>query len=782
MAGNLGVLTLDLIARTGGFVAGMDKAERQSLKWRKQVEQDMKAAGTAIGVGVAAGTAALAALTASSVNAAKEISQFSALANASTTEFQWMAVGAQQMGIEQEQLASVLKDVNDRVGEFLARGGGEMADFFKEIAPQVGVTAEQFRNLSGPDALQLYFSSLEKANVSQAELVTYMEAMADDSTRLIPLLRNNGEGMKLFADEAERAGAILSQDTIKRANELSAGLFLMDNASKGLKNQLSAALIPVLGNFAEGLSGISKDGTLAATVADDLAGALQGIGKAAVGSVAGLHLAGKAIQGLHELNEASKGDGAWWENWLPPVRLYRAWENFDKIKESASGTAQELDQIAQGYGDFLKKLDGEDGGAGEERLKKLAGFMEQWEKLQGGMAGGVASGGSGSDNGAAKAIASQIDALQLQAKTVGMTTEAVTLYKLEQDGATKAQLAQAKAAFETVEAFEKQQEAMKEQARLAEEVASVVASTWSEQSRALDEYQQKVQTLREGVLAGVITEDAASQAVGLLDSQLTQRLDELGETTGTFWEEWLVAAEDNLTSFDELSASVIENFGAGVGSAFEGMLTGTKDLDEALLGLAQNTVQSVVNALGQMAAQWVALQAVQLALGKSTQASAIVGAAATGTAMASAYAPAAAMASLASFGANSAPAIAGITATTTTAQGLALMGMAHDGIDSIPQDGTWLLQKGERVTTAETSAKLDRTLEDVQRNRQDGGTPNVIVNNYSSARVQTRRNDAGELEFLIEEMDKRLANRIYADESKTGKAIEAVYARRRPFK
>ncbi|MCP6368134.1 phage tail tape measure protein, partial [Klebsiella pneumoniae] len=43
--------------------------------------------------------------------------------------------------------------------------------------------------------------------------------------------------------------------------------------------------------------------------------------------------------------------------------------------------------------------------------------------------------------------------------------------------------------------------------------------------------------------------------------------------------------------------------------------------------------------------------------------------------------------------------------------GLALSGMAHDGIDKIPETGTWLLKKGERVTTAGTSAKLDATLE-----------------------------------------------------------------------
>lgn len=38
--------------------------------------------------------------------------------------------------------------------------------------------------------------------------------------------------------------------------------------------------------------------------------------------------------------------------------------------------------------------------------------------------------------------------------------------------------------------------------------------------------------------------------------------------------------------------------------------------------------------------------------------------------------------------------------------GQALAGMAHDGIDNIPQEGTWLLDKGERVVDSRTNADL----------------------------------------------------------------------------
>ncbi|MDZ7906338.1 MAG: hypothetical protein U5N55_11610 [Cypionkella sp.] len=82
-----------------------------------------------------------------------------------------------------------------------------MADFFENIAPQVGVTAENFRDLSGADALQLFVSSLEAANLSQAEMTFYMEAMAGDATALIPLLRDSGAEVTRLGD----AAALLAQ-------------------------------------------------------------------------------------------------------------------------------------------------------------------------------------------------------------------------------------------------------------------------------------------------------------------------------------------------------------------------------------------------------------------------------------------------------------------------------------------------------------------------------------------------------------------------------------------
>lgn len=49
--------------------------------------------------------------------------------------------------------------------------------------------------------------------------------------------------------------------------------------------------------------------------------------------------------------------------------------------------------------------------------------------------------------------------------------------------------------------------------------------------------------------------------------------------------------------------------------------------------------------------------------------------------------------------------------SAATVGGLAIAGMAHDGIDKIPREGTWLLQQGERVINKPSNDKLTRFLD-----------------------------------------------------------------------
>ena len=128
-------------------------------------------------------------------------------------------------------------------------------------------------------------------------------------------------------------------------------------------------------------------------------------------------------------------------------------------------------------------------------------------------------------------------------------------------------------------------------------------------------------------------------------------------------------------------------------------------------------------------------------------------------------------------------AAAGVTTPLVAAiSASALAGMAHDGIDKIPETGTWLLKKGERVTTAGTSAKLDATLDQVRQQRTTGGRPIVAEfhNTFSG-----KPDDAMLASFdkRQRESEKRLVkyltSQVMEPTEEYGRAIRSVYPGRR---
>ncbi|EMH4927492.1 phage tail tape measure protein [Serratia ureilytica] len=115
--------------------------------------------------------------------------------------------------------------------------------------------------------------------------------------------------------------------------------------------------------------------------------------------------------------------------------------------------------------------------------------------------------------------------------------------------------------------------------------------------------------------------------------------------------------------------------------------------------------------------------------------------------------------------------------------GQTLAGMAHDGIDRVPETGTWLLQKGERVVTSSTSAKLDQTLEKVQQNRQgQQRVGDVNVNYHLTGKpddTMVQMLDAHGKK-LAKQIKQEMASDVINPQGKFGNALRAVYPNRRP--
>lgn len=196
--------------------------------------------------GLGALAAAGVAVVTSAAAQAKEIENLARLANMGSEQFQNYAYATDTVGVNQEKLADISKDVQDKLGDFIATGGGEFADFFENVAPKVGLTAEALQGLSGPDVLIAVKKAMDDVNLSAEEQTFYLESLGNDAALLTPLLKDNGAALKEQAAQAEALGIALSEVESQQLIEAGKAIKQLTSLFDALKNKIGAELSPVV--------------------------------------------------------------------------------------------------------------------------------------------------------------------------------------------------------------------------------------------------------------------------------------------------------------------------------------------------------------------------------------------------------------------------------------------------------------------------------------------------------------------------------------------------------
>lgn len=336
----------------------------------------------AIAASMALATGAAVLLTNQAADSAMEMQRFAAISNMSAQEFQFYAAGANAVGIETEKLSDVFKDVQDKVGDFITTEGGELEDFFANIAPKVGVTAEQFRNLGGKEALQLYIDSLQKAGVSQSEMIFYLESIADDASSLLPLLKDGGKGFEAFGNAAKKAGGLMSDEFIDKAAEMKTSTWLLEQSLKGARNQMSEEMLPTLRDLASEFVDTSQGQSAAAKTGMVFANVLRGMVAIATGAVAAFDLFGQSLGVLVGIGSDFARSWDFGANPITNLAMQAvALKSMSgKIKESFADVGKSAEQYAEKINAALAAGTG----VAKDELKTLAGLLDEANKMQGG--------------------------------------------------------------------------------------------------------------------------------------------------------------------------------------------------------------------------------------------------------------------------------------------------------------------------------------------------------------------------------------------------------------
>ncbi|SXF83110.1 phage tail tape measure protein [Klebsiella variicola] len=781
MAGkSLGTLTIDLIAKVGGFVQGMDKAERSSQKWRDQVKKDAKEVGASIAaIGVAAATAAVGigvagiAIVKSTAQQVSEADRWAKSLKISTQDLLSWQYAAEQAGLTGDNIADIFKDINDKVGDAVLNKSGEAA----QALDTLGLSAQKLAQQS-PDKQLLAISSALQKIPTQAGKTNLLESLGNDLSKMLPLFDNNNEKLKQFIQLSKDFGVAPPQEDIDNLVKVNRFFQDIETSAKGLKIEIASGLAKVnLDPLKDAFGDIKKtltDPSVLQGLSDLVSGVAQLAGymiriAAEAGKLAAIatrfssRVGSQVINGVDvsSYDNSSAIDARLLElagqvaSYNAPgndvARKYGSQNNIDGIQKEIAALQQRKK--------FLL-----DNASAEKEVQSILNDNNNYS---------LGSGESNQkttpkSNATENAFKSRLLELQKQAaliETTGKKTAEVTeLEKLNFDitsgnlkKLSEGQKEQLRAAAKLLDSKKEELRLNQENAKVAEYVSGLdrqnnlvkqgydnefvgrysgdrERNRMQERNGIQQDFQVKQEDLLKQYQSGDITKSLYDAETEALQDALNKRL----EIQSDYYKEQDKLQNDGTAGFVSGLATQIEasmdlytNMQQVGAQAFSSLTDMIIDWAETGKLNVKDFAATFIQSIGVALLQYAAAQVAMAALSAFT---AWIGVPYVGPAVASSQAIAAAAA-------------AGVF---MTAIGSALQGQAHDGIDSVPETGTWLLQKGERVTTAKTSAKLDATLDRVATQSTGGGAvyaPNInipINGNPSDATVALVRKAADE--------------------------------------
>ncbi|EIO5095106.1 hypothetical protein LQN35_000371 [Vibrio parahaemolyticus] len=215
-----------------------------------------------ITAGVGAAVAASTYMVRQSAQQAREIERQATVAQVSVQRIQELSYASEQYSIAGDKMADILKDVNDKLGDYAATGGGEFKDFFEQIAPKVGLTVSELQRMAGPEALIAIKEAMDQANVPMKQQIFYLESIANDASALMPLLENKGERLYELTRHYKDLNVAMSQYDIQQFKQMDQQIsdmeMQMSRAFGNLSRQVTYSLLPAMDDVNTFVSNMTK--------------------------------------------------------------------------------------------------------------------------------------------------------------------------------------------------------------------------------------------------------------------------------------------------------------------------------------------------------------------------------------------------------------------------------------------------------------------------------------------------------------------------------------------
>lgn len=395
---SLGTLTLDLVAKIGGFTAPLDKAARDLDRQTKSMEKSLGGLSSSlkiIGAGIGGFLTGFFSekLFSAAVNGFRNI----------VDSMDELSKSAQKVGLTTEELSKLAYagDLADVSLETLTSSLGKLTKAQAAALDTSSKTAEVFDALgiavknadgslrSSSAVLADFAQRFQELGGSPEAVAAGFQIFGRSFQELIPLLKDGRQGIEDAGNELQRFGGVISTEAGQAAEEFNDNLTRLKTQFSAIFAQVAQQLLPTLVQLSEDLGQMAKSGDLARNATTLLNAALEiGVGI--------LNLYNKAVDNTSiAIEQAIKS----YEGWTEITRNIGSLgfasgsvvDGINKIRDATNEAADARERLANTPAavesrdgiDFTRgaPLSADEQAAGNKRLQvALAGVNEEKKK------------------------------------------------------------------------------------------------------------------------------------------------------------------------------------------------------------------------------------------------------------------------------------------------------------------------------------------------------------------------------------------------------------------
>lgn len=263
---SLGQLTIDLVAKTGMFEAGMDRAarlaDRRSRDISKAINNGLKGAlgsvaafTTGLVGGLLSAQAAFEGFM-NAINNADRLDELSSRLGISTEQLSAWGYAAKLSGSDLESLTGSIQKFSKTVAS-AADANSRQAELFASLGINVKDAAGNLRDVE--DLLPEVADRFKTLDNETTETALAMELFGRSGAELLEFLNRGSDGLNKLGEEARDLGGIIDGETAKAAAEFKDQVDQLRVATNALFTQIARELLPDLKALTSQLIQIGKD-------------------------------------------------------------------------------------------------------------------------------------------------------------------------------------------------------------------------------------------------------------------------------------------------------------------------------------------------------------------------------------------------------------------------------------------------------------------------------------------------------------------------------------------